>query len=114
MRKLILILLSLSLVLMLGSVLIDVMNKDRDFLLYKGNVYSNVTDLEWFEKEKGKFQKGEKSGEANKALLFLWNFSANKLPNGTTLYSTNNGETGILIAETDNGELLYYLRQLKE
>ncbi|MEH7235047.1 hypothetical protein [Bacillus sp. JJ1562] len=114
MRKMILVLISICLVLLLGSVLIDVVNKDRDILLYKGNVYSNVTGLEWFEKEKGKFQKGEKMGEANKALLFMWNFSANKLPKGTALYSTNNGETGIFIAETVNGELLYYLQQLKE
>ena len=114
MRKIIIVLFSICFVLLLGSVLIDVMNKDRDIMLYKGNLYSNITELEWFEKDKGKFQKGEKMGEANKALIFMWNFSANKLPRGTALYNTNDGKSGIIIAETENGELLYYFRQLKE
>ncbi|RFB18005.1 hypothetical protein DZB84_03575 [Bacillus sp. HNG] len=112
MRKMILLLLTIFLVLVLGATIISVKNKDRDILLYHGNVYSNATDLEWFQKKKESFQKGEKMGETNKALLFRWNFSATKLPKGTAVYSTN--DTGVFIAETEAGELLFYIRQLKE
>ncbi|MFS0823938.1 hypothetical protein [Bacillus sp. 1P02SD] len=112
MKKMIMVLLSISLLLMIGYVLVGVMTKDRDILLYKGNVYSNATELDWFEKEKGKFQKEEKMGESNKALLFMWNFSATKLPKGTAVFRTN--DSGVLIAETNGGELLYFIRQLKE
>ncbi|MDR4886789.1 hypothetical protein RGU12_04380 [Fredinandcohnia sp. QZ13] len=112
MRKMILLLLLISLVLVVGATIIGVKNKDRDILLYHGNVYSNATDLEWFQKKKNGFQKGEKMGESNKALLFMWNFSATKLPKGIAVFSTN--DTGVFIAETKDGDLLYYIRQLKE
>lgn len=91
-------------------------NDDADVFKYNGLMYNNVTDLEWFEKEKSRFQKGEKIGEIKKITtsgLFFTNFSATKLPIGTVLFSTNDGETGIIIVETVNGEFLYYLQLLE-
>lgn len=41
-------------------------NEDADVFKYNGLMYNNVTDHEWFEKEKSRFQKGEKIGEIKK------------------------------------------------
>lgn len=73
-------------------------NEDADVLKYNGFMYNNVTDLEWFEEMKSNIQKGKEIGEIKKVTntsLFFTNFSATKLPKGTTLYDTNDGETGL-------------------
>ncbi|MFD1779133.1 hypothetical protein ACFSFW_10680 [Fredinandcohnia salidurans] len=91
-------------------------NHDADVLKYNGFMYNNVTDLEWFKKDKSKFQKGKEIGEIKKVTnssLFFTNFSATKLPKGTTLYDSNDGDTGIIIIETENGEILYYMKLLE-
>ncbi|WP_010676637.1 hypothetical protein [Bacillus timonensis] len=96
----------------------DVLNQDEDadVLKYNGFMYSNVTNLEWFEKDKSKFQKGKEIGEIKNvtdSFLFFTNFSATKLPKGTILYDTNDGDTGMIVVETENGSLLYYMLLLE-
>jgi hypothetical protein len=91
-------------------------NHDADVLKYNGFMYNNVTDLEWFNNKKSMFQKGNEIGEIKKVTnssLFFTNFSATKLHKGTTLYDTNDGDTGIIIVETENGEFLYYMQLLE-
>ncbi|MED3550744.1 hypothetical protein [Cytobacillus praedii] len=36
---------------------------ERDIIKYEGRIYSNISQLDWFEKEKNKYQKGERIGE---------------------------------------------------
>lgn len=88
---------------------------DKDIIKYEGRIYSNFTELDWFEKEKNKYQKGEGIGEIkriSKSFLTLWNFSATKLPKGTALYHTNDTKEGmkplIILAETEDRGILYY------
>lgn len=88
---------------------------ERDIIKYEGRIYSNISQLDWFEKEKNKYQKGERIGEIkriSKSYLSLWNFSASKLPKGTVLYDTVNTKEGIkpiiILAETENDGILYY------
>jgi hypothetical protein len=96
-------------------------NKDADIFKYKGRIYSNATELGWFEKEKSKFQKGVKIGDIKKVQTtsFLFgNLSATKLSKGTALYNTDDAKEGIrpgvILVETASGELLYYLEQISE
>ncbi|KOP81325.1 hypothetical protein LIS82_06825 [Cytobacillus solani] len=121
MKRIIIFLLSLLVLLVGGYVLISSevlkIDEDRDIIKYDGRIYSNATDLEWFDEEKNRFQKGQKIGEIKrqKDTSILWgNFTANKLVKGTALYGTHTGKGGIIIVEKDNGELLYYLEQIKE
>ncbi|WP_102272162.1 hypothetical protein [Cytobacillus massiliigabonensis] len=121
MKKFLVFLLSLGILLIGGYVLIssDVLkiDEDRDIIKYGGRIYSNATELEWFEEKKRNLQKGQKMGEIKRQrnTSMLWgNFTANKLAKGTALYGTHTGRGGILIVERDNGELLYYLEQIKE
>ncbi|WP_057761173.1 hypothetical protein [Cytobacillus praedii] len=122
MRGKILVLLFLFLLLISGYILISgnflKMDEDRDIIKYNGRIYSNATELKWFDKKKSKFQKGKKLGEIKKhkntTSLFWGNLTANKLPKGTVLYKTNNGKSGVIIVEMDNGKFLYYLEQIKE
>ncbi|MFO1443360.1 hypothetical protein KDN24_09085 [Bacillus sp. Bva_UNVM-123] len=88
---------------------------DKDIIKYEGRIYSNITELDWFEKEKSRYQKGETIGEIkriSKSSLSLWNFSATKLPKGTVLYHTDDTKEGIkpliILAETETGGILYY------
>lgn len=101
----------------------DVLNvsKDADIIKYDGRIYSDVTELEWFEKGKSKYKKGEKIGEIKRVQtspLFFRNNSATKLLKGTALYNTDDAKEGIrpgiILVETENGELLYYLQQISE
>jgi hypothetical protein len=90
-------------------------NKDADVIKYNGFMYSNITDLEWFDKQKSDIQKGKEIGEIKKVTtssLFFTDFSATKLPKGTILYTTNDGYTGIIIVEKNN-ETLYYMQLLE-
>lgn len=93
-------------------------NDNADILKFDGFIYSNVTNLEWFEKNKNKdqHQKGKKVGEIKKVTTSSWfftNLSATKLPEGTALYDTNDGETGVIFVEMDNGDELYYMQLLE-
>ncbi|MCM3233552.1 MULTISPECIES: hypothetical protein [unclassified Mesobacillus] len=91
-------------------------NENADILKYDGFIYSNVTEHEWFEENKDRQQKGKKIGEIKKVTtssLFFTNLSATKLPKGTVLFDTNDGETGIIFVETDNGDGLYYMQLLE-
>lgn len=91
-------------------------NEDADVLKYNGFMYNNVTELDWFEKMKSNIHKGKEIGKIKKVTsssLFFTNFSATKLAKGTTLYDTNEGETGIIIVVTENDETLYYLQLLE-
>jgi hypothetical protein len=91
-------------------------NNDADVLKYNGFMYNNVTDLEWFAENKDRLQKGKKIGEIKKVTTSSWffsDFSATKLPKGTVLYDTNDGKTGIIIVETENGDFLYNMQLLE-
>ncbi|TCJ04532.1 hypothetical protein [Cytobacillus praedii] len=87
MRGKIPVLLFLFLLLISGYILISgnflKMDEDRDIIKYNGRIYSNATELEWFDKKKSKFQKGKKLGEIKKhkntTSLFWGNLTANKL-----------------------------------
>jgi hypothetical protein len=90
--------------------------EDADILKYEGFIYSNATDLEWFQEVKDQTQKGEEIGKIKKATtssLFFSNFSATKLPKGTVLYDTNDGYTGTIYVETKDGDVLYYIQLLE-
>ncbi|QOR64866.1 hypothetical protein IM538_13510 [Cytobacillus suaedae] len=93
-------------------------NSDADIIQYNnGNVYSNVTSLEWFQDEKSKYTKekfvGEIIKQTNSSFLFK-DFYSTKLPVGTKVYSTDEDVrlSYILIVEHD-GEDLYYMRLLE-
>ncbi|MBT2691724.1 hypothetical protein [Bacillus sp. ISL-55] len=91
-------------------------NEDADVLKYNGFMYNNVTDLEWFEEMKSNLQKGKEIGKIKKVTtssLFFTNLSATKLPKGTILYDTDDGKTGVIIVETEDEEILYYLQLLE-
>ena len=91
-------------------------NEDADILKYDGFIYSNVTFLEWFQEGKDQIQKGEEIGKIKKVTtssLFFTNLSATKLPKGTVLYGTNDGYTGMIYVETEDGEVLYYMQLLE-
>jgi hypothetical protein len=91
-------------------------NNDADVLKYNGFMYNNVTDLEWFAENKDRLQKGKKIGEIKKVTTSSWffsDFSATKLPKGTVFYDTNDGKTGIILVETENGDFLYYMQLLE-
>lgn len=88
---------------------------DRDIIKYNGRIYSNITGADWLdEEEKSRNKKGDRIGEikrTSKLALLLWDFSATKLPKGTVLFRTEDAkaETPMLIvAETENQEVLYY------
>jgi hypothetical protein len=89
-------------------------NPDADIIQYdNGKVYSNVTNLEWFQKEKGKYSKERFVGEVIKRTTsrFMYkDYYATKLPVGSRIYSIakENRFTGILIVEHE-GEDLYYM-----
>lgn len=119
MARKIIVVLSILLLFVGGYVLMNLSyDKDQDLIRYKSRIYSNVTDLEWFEEKKDAHQKGEKFGEIERKtssrIRFLLDFSATALPKGTPLYHTADGEYGIILVEKENGELLYYFMQLKE
>lgn len=93
-------------------------NADADIIQYNnGNVYSNVTNLEWFQEEKSKYSKVKYVGEIikqTKSSFMFKDFYATKLPVGSKIYSTDEDVklSGILIVEHE-GEDLYYMRLLE-
>lgn len=92
-------------------------NSDADIFQYNGFVYSNMTEVEWFEKEKEKYIKQNILGEIEKqstSSLGFKDFTATKLPVGTKIYlaSKNEQDLGILIIEYE-GKDLYYMALLE-
>ncbi|MRH41478.1 hypothetical protein GH741_02175 [Aquibacillus halophilus] len=92
-------------------------NKDADIIQYDGHIFSNVTNLEWFEddKEEISFSKNNFQAEIKKQTTSTWFFndlSATKLPKGTKVYSLDRTRRGMLIVEYE-GEILYYMELLK-
>ncbi|THE10011.1 hypothetical protein E1I69_20215 [Bacillus timonensis] len=117
MKKIVMVSLFIFLLLAGGIMIISsgYLNTDQDTLKYEGRIYSNITELDWFEKEKSSYPKGKRIGEIkrnSKSPLLMRNFSATKLPKGTTLYNTADAKEGItpliILAETESGSILYY------
>ena len=94
-------------------------NSDADILMYKGRIYSNMTEVEWFKQKKEKYIKHNLIGEIDKQSTNSIGFNdmtATKLPVGTKVHSSrevdNDDELGILIVEFE-GEYLYYVQLLE-
>ena len=86
----------------------DVINQDSeaDIIQLNGFIYSNMTELEWFQERKEKLTKHTLLGETQKQLTSRFGFedwTATKLPVGTKIYSAseNGSELDILIVEVD-------------
>ena len=92
-------------------------NKDADIIEYDGKIFSNVTNLDWFnnDRESISFSKDNYIGEIQKqttsSLLFN-ELSATKLPKGTKVYSIDEEGSGLLLVEY-LGEELYYMELLE-
>jgi hypothetical protein len=92
-------------------------NPDADIFQYEGFIYSNVTELEWFEERKESLAKekliGEVKIQSTRSFGFK-DFTATKLPVGTKIYSSSQGgkESGVLILEIE-GEDLFYMVMLE-
>jgi hypothetical protein len=89
-------------------------NPDADFFQYDGNINNNMTEVDWFQKEKVDLVKHNVIGEIKKQStnsLGFKDFTATKLPEGTKIYLTSENEkeddVGILIAEFEGKELFY-------
>ncbi|WP_057765216.1 hypothetical protein [Cytobacillus praedii] len=80
MKKVTIISLSICFLFVIGIVINSSFLKiEKDMIKYEGRIYSNISQLDWFEKEKNKYQKGERIGEIkriSKSYLSLRNFSA--------------------------------------
>lgn len=92
-------------------------NEDADILMYNGFIYSNVTDLDWFQKDSNRYTKGEHLGDIKKTTSSSFgfrNFYATVLPEGTSIYSNNEDKEGVgmILVEVD-GEVLYYMQLLE-
>ena len=92
---------------------------DADILMYKGRIYSNMTEVEWFEQKKEKYIKYNLIDEIDKQSTNSIGFNditATKLPVGTKVHSSreidNDKESGILIVEFEGGNL-YYMQLLE-
>lgn len=92
-------------------------NKDADIIQYAGSIYSNVTNLEWFQERKEQivitkdYYLGEVQNQTNNSWIFK-ELSATKLPKGTKVYSRDEEADGMLIVEYE-GEILYYMELLE-
>ncbi|MFJ7827969.1 hypothetical protein [Psychrobacillus sp. NPDC096623] len=94
-------------------------NADADILMYKDRIYSNMTEVEWFEQMKEKYIKHNLIGEIEKQSTNSIGFkdmTATKLPVGTKVHASreidNDQELGVLIVEFE-GEYLYYMQLLE-
>lgn len=117
MKKVTVVLLSICLLFVMGFVIISsgFLKTEKDIIKYEGSIYSNITEVDWFEQEKDKYQKGERIGEikrSSKSSLLLRDFSATKLSKGTVLYNTVDTKEEIkppiILAETEDGGILYF------
>ena len=89
-------------------------NPDADFFQYNGDIYNNMTEVDWFRKEKVDLVKHNVIGEIKKQSTNSFgskDFTATKLPEGTKIYLTSEKEkeddVGILIVELEGKELFY-------
>lgn len=85
---------------------------DADIFQYNGFIYSNVSELEWFEEKKQLYTKQKLLTEIRtqkKSSFGFRNSTATKLPVGTKIYSAsqNENDLGILIVELEGKELFY-------
>ncbi|TYS69623.1 hypothetical protein FZC76_05140 [Sutcliffiella horikoshii] len=92
-------------------------NKDADIIEYDGKIFSNVTNLDWFEndRENISFSKDNYIGKIQKqttSSLLFDDLSATKLPKGTKVYSIDEEGSGLLLVEFQ-GEKLYYMELLE-
>lgn len=92
-------------------------NSDADIFQYDGFIYSNMTDVEWFQKEKERYVKHYLLGEIKIQSTSRFGFkdlTATKLPIGTKLYlsSENERDLGIIIVESEETDL-YYMKLLE-
>lgn len=92
-------------------------NPDADIFQYDGFIYSNISELEWFEEEKEEYSKHKVVGEIVKQSTSRFGFNdwtASKLDVGTKVYTTseNENDLGILLVEKE-GENLYYMKLLE-
>lgn len=90
-------------------------NSEADILMYEGRIYSNMTEVEWFEQRNIEYIKQNLIGEIEKQSTHSFGFNdmtATKLPIGTKVFSSREvnkaKDSGILIIEFE-GEYLYYL-----
>ncbi|MGE6684720.1 hypothetical protein [Paenisporosarcina sp. NPDC076907] len=97
----------------------DVIKQDSeaDIIQINGFIYSNMTELEWFQERKEKLIKHTLLGETQKQSTSSFGFkdwTATKLPVGTKIYSASeNGlELDILIVEVDD-KVFYYMKFLE-
>jgi hypothetical protein len=85
--------------------------------MYNDFIYSNVTDLDWFQEVKDRYTKGEHLGDIKKTTSSSFgfrNFYATVLPEGTSIYSNNEDKEGVgMILVELEGEVLYYLQLLE-
>ncbi|WP_066299132.1 hypothetical protein [Bacillus sp. FJAT-29937] len=92
-------------------------NSGADIFQYDGFIYSNISELEWFEEEKERHNKHNLLGEIKKQSTSSFGFkdlTATKLSIGTKIYSSSENEKdlGILIVENE-GTDLYYMKLLE-
>lgn len=90
---------------------------EADIFQYNGFIYSNMTEVDWFQEEKENYLKQEEIGAIQSQSTdakAIHDFTATKLPVGTTIYraSKNEKDTGILIVEYE-GELCFIWSYLK-
>ncbi|MFT4415504.1 hypothetical protein ACLM5H_16740 [Fredinandcohnia humi] len=92
-------------------------NPTADIFQYNGFVYSNVTELDWFNDKKENYKKNSLVGEIKKKstrVLGFKDLTATTLPVGTKIYTTseNEDDVGILIVEYE-GKDMYFMRLLE-
>ncbi|MGE6488588.1 hypothetical protein ACQKE5_09860 [Paenisporosarcina sp. NPDC076898] len=92
-------------------------DSEADIIQINGFIYSNMTELEWFQERKEKLIKHTLLGETQKQSTSSFGFkdwTATKLPVGTKIYSASeNGlELDILIVEVDD-KVFYYMKFLE-
>lgn len=92
-------------------------NSDADIFQYDSFIYSNISELDWFEEEKERYIKQKLLGEIKKKSTSSFGFknlTATKLPIGTKVYSTSENERDlwIIIVEYE-GTDLYYMKLLE-
>ena len=92
-------------------------NSEADIIQLNGFIYSNMTELEWFQERKEKLTKHTLLGETQKQSTSRFGFkdwTATKLQVGTKIYSAseNGSELDILIVEYDD-KVFYYMKLLE-
>lgn len=92
-------------------------NSEADIIQVNGFIYSNITELKWFQERNEKLMKHTLLGETQKQSTSRFGFNvwtATKLRAGTKIYSSseNGSELDILIVEFDD-KVFYYMKLLE-